>query len=245
MTIRPLKQKTIGLLGGSSDVATVEYYRSLNQLANDKLGGWDIAETIIIGMNFGNIQHFLETNNWSALEEYISGKMDQLIAADADVVLSVSNTLHKVAAPLAEQKNIPFIHIADATGQAIAKAGLKRIALFGTKPVMEMDYIREHYRENFDLDIVVPTEEEQVDINNIIFDELVKHQFLPTSKARYLEIADRMVSELGVEGLILGCTEIFLLIDQVDHPQLPMFNTMELHCQTAIDFILQADQRAD
>jgi len=237
---RPLVQKTIGVLGGGSNVATAEYYRLLNQIANDRLGGWDIAETMIAGMNFGNIEAMVRDGDWTGLETYMGEKVDGLMVAGADVLICVSNTLHKPLLPIVARRTVPFIHIADPTGAAIKAAGLARVALFGTKATMALLENRRRYEEEFGLEIVVPDEREQDEIDRIIFDELTRDRILPASKARYLEIADRLAAEAGAEGLILGCTEIFLLIDQADRPALPMFNTTALHCQAAVEFALGA-----
>ncbi|MCT8266631.1 amino acid racemase [Afifella sp. JA880] len=238
MTTRPLTQKTIGVLGGSSNIATGHYYRFLNEIVNARLGGWDIAETVIVGMNFGNIEAFLHADDWASLEAYMAKKVDALIAAGADVIVGVSNTLHKPMEAILASRDIDYIHIVDPTGEAIRKAGLKRVALFGTRPIMEMDYARRRYEEKFGLEIVVPNSDERAEIDRIIFDELVKDVIRPQSKARYLEIAGRLAREEGAEGLILGCTEIFLLIDQKDRPDFPMFNTTRLHCEAAVDYAL-------
>ncbi|GAB4193144.1 MAG: amino acid racemase [Wenzhouxiangellaceae bacterium] len=245
MNNRPTPLKTIGILGGSSNVATAEYYRLLNDIVNQRLGGWEIAETLIAGMNFGNIEHWLRADDWDSMQAYMAEKVDDLIAGGAAVILGVSNTLHRALVPIMRERTatseVRFIHIADPTGEAIRQAGLKRIALFGTGPVMRERYIRDHYADQHGLDIIVPSEAEQHDIDRIIFDELCRHQIRPESKARYLEIADRIQDEEGVEGLILGCTEIFLLIDQPDRPHLPMFNTTQLHCEAAVRFAMGLD----
>jgi len=234
-----LRQKTIGILGGASDVATAQYYKLLNKAANERLGGWDIAETLIAGMNFGNIEAFLRQGDWKALEAYMERKVAGLIAAGADLTICVSNTLHRpLAQIMARRPNWRFLHIADPTGEAIQQGGLKRVALFGTKPTMAEAYMRNYFETNFDIQIIVPDDDEQSDIDRIIFDELVKDRIEPASKARYLSIADRMAREEGAEGLILGCTEIFLLISQADRVDLPMFNTTALHCDTATRFAL-------
>lgn len=238
MDSRPLKQKTIGLLGGCSNVATGEYYRFLNDAVNARLGGWEIAETLIAGMNFGNVEAFVRTGDWDGLSAYMQSKIDGLVAGGADVVLCVSNTLHKPLENLMDQCSIPMIHIADPTGAAMKTAGLSKVAIFGTKPVMEMSYLKDRFQNSFGVQAIAPNEAEQSDIDQIIFDELVKNTLTASSKARYLEIADRMHREEGVEGLILGCTEIFLLIDQADRPDFPMFNTARLHCEAAVDFAL-------
>ncbi|MDQ2852196.1 MAG: amino acid racemase, partial [Actinomycetota bacterium] len=153
-------------------------------------------------------------------------------------VLCVSNTLHKPLEDVMGEVAIPMIHIADPTGHAIVDAGLKRVALFGTRPVMQMAYLKDRYRSAFDIETITPTDEEQEDIDRIIFDELVKGVLTKRSKDRYIQIADRMRREDSAEGLILGCTEIFLLINQSDIPDFPMFNTAKLHCDAAVDFAL-------
>lgn len=234
--MRPLKQKTIGLLGGCSNVATEQYYRMLNAGVNARLGGWDIAETLIAGMNFGNIEAMVRADDWDGLTRYMRGKVEGLVAGGADVILCVSNTLHK---PLEEITSaVPLIHIADPVGEAMQQAGVARVALFGTLPVMRMEYLKARWRDRFGVTVISPTEAEQAEIDRIIFDELVKGVFRDTSKNRYLEIAARMRDEDGAEGLILGCTEIFLLIDQPDMPDFPMFNTASLHCDAAVRFAL-------
>lgn len=238
--VRPLKQLTIGVLGGCSNVATGEYYKLLNSAVNARIGGWEIAETLIVGMNFGNIEAFVRSEDWDGLSMYMDEKVGMLARAGADLVLCVSNTLHRHLEPIVKKYGLPFIHIADPTGEAIQKSGLKRIALFGTRPVMEMDYLISRYRDKFGIEIVVPKQLERIDIDKIIFEELVKFKVLESSQARYLDIADRLVAEEGAEGLILGCTEIFLLLKQEQRTELPMFNTTELHCQAAVSFALDA-----
>ncbi|MEM1180428.1 MAG: amino acid racemase [Acidobacteriota bacterium] len=235
---RPLAQKTIGILGGCSNVATGIYYQLINEISNRRLGGWDMAETVIVGMNFGNIEHMLRTEDWSGLKAYMADKVDRLVAARADLIIVASNTLHRPMADIVEGRDVEWLHIADPTGRAIRAAGLRRILLLGTQAVMQLDYLKQHYADRFGLEILVPADEEREEIDRIIFDELVKDRIEPTSKARYLEIADRMVREDGVQGLIMGCTEICSLIQQPDRPDLPMFDTTRLHCEAAVDAVL-------
>ncbi len=237
MTARPLPQKTIGLLGGMSDQATAEYYRLLNSGINRRLGGWDNGEIVIVSVNFGNIEHFVRHDAWDEAATYLSGKLDALERAGAEVALCVSNTLHRVVAPLMKARKTPFIHIADPTGTAIRAAGLRRIALLGTMSVMTSDYLRRYYEERFDLEILVPGDDDRRAVDRIIFDELVRRDLRPESKARYLEIVDRLRRD-GAEGVILGCTEIFLLIGQADRPDFPMFDTTALHAAAAVEFAL-------
>jgi aspartate racemase len=232
--IRPYTQRTIGVLGGCSNVATGEYYKLLNASVNGRLGGWDIAETLIVGMNFGNIEALVRAEDWAGLSAY----MDDNVRKLADILLCVSNTLHRYLEPISQKYGMAFIHIADPTGAAIRNRGLKRIALFGTKPVMEMDYLKNRLRDSFGLDIVVPNSIERTEIDRIIFDELVKSDVQQNSRDYYVKVANRLVTEHAVEGLILGCTEIFLLLRPEDLPELPMFNTTQLHCEAAVDFAL-------
>ena len=134
--IRPLKQKTIGVLGGMSNQATAEYYRLLNEGVNAWLGGWDNAEIVIVSANFGNIEWFVREEQWEIAWSYCGEKLDALVRAGADVIICVSNTMHKVVTPLMQLRKTPFIHIADATGAAIRAEGLTRVALLGTLSVM-------------------------------------------------------------------------------------------------------------
>ncbi|WP_176085024.1 amino acid racemase [Martelella sp. HB161492] len=235
MRTTPLMQKRIGILGGSSNVATAEYYQMINAGVNRRLGGWEIAETLIAGMNFGNIEAFIRDDDWPALSAYLEGNIDRLVAGGADFIICVSNTLHKAVGPLMQQRDCAFLHIADPTAAAIRAKGLTTVALLGTRTTMGERYMRDYYATQFGLDIVVPDDAEQADIDRIIFNELCLGRLETSSRMRYLEIVDRLARDAGAEGLILGCTEIFLLIDQSDRPDLPMFNTTALHCAAIVD----------
>lgn len=236
MTIRPYSQKTIGILGGMSNRATVEYYNFINQAVNNKVGGWDIAETIIIGCNFGNIEYFVRQGEWAAAESYLLEKARLAEAGGADILICMSNTMHKVLSRISDIISIPFIHIATPTAAAIKQKELHTVALLGTLPVMAEDYMREKY-EDAGIKIVVPTEMQQRQIDSIIFDELVKNVVTPQSKQIYIEICHDLVSR-GAQGIILGCTEIFLLIQPADFNNLPLFNTTELHVNAVVDAAL-------
>ncbi|MEI4470157.1 aspartate/glutamate racemase family protein [Frigidibacter sp. MR17.24] len=238
MIDRPLPLKTIGLLGGSSNVATMEYYRFLNEGVNARLGGWEIAETLIAGMNFGNIEAMVRADDWPGLTAYMRGKVAALVAGGADLILCVSNTLHRPLEPIMRELPVPLLHIATPTGEAMRRAGMRRVALFGTRPVMASGDMAARWREGFGIEAISPTGAEQAEIDRIIFDELVKGEIRAASRGRYVEIAERMRREEGVEGLILGCTEIFLLIGQDDIPDLPMFDTARLHCEAAVAMAL-------
>ncbi|TWA76932.1 aspartate racemase [Azospirillum brasilense] len=236
-TARPLPQKTIGVLGGMSNQATAEYYRLLNEGLNARFGGWDNGEIVIVSVNFGNIEHFVRRNEWDAARRYLSGKVDALERAGADVILCVSNTMHRVVEPIMADRATPFIHIADPTGAAMRAAGLSRVALLGTMATMLSEDLRRRYEERFGVEIMVPSDPDKATVDRIIFDELVRRDLRPESKAQYLEIIDRMAAD-GAQGVILGCTEIFLLVDQADRPGFPMFNTTALHTDAAVAFAL-------
>src|SRR5688572_12311875 len=191
MKTRPLRMKTIGILGGMSNQATAEYYRLINQGVNERLGGWDIAEIVVHSVNFGNIEHFVRNELWDEAATYLCAKAQGTERAGADVLLCVSNTLHRVADRIKASIGIPFIHIADPTGSAVRAAGLSKVTLLGTRPVMSASYLQDHYREHHGVAIVTPDTEEQHRIDQIIFDELCRGIQRPESKAFYLAVCER------------------------------------------------------
>lgn len=235
--IRPLAQKTIGVLGGMSNQATAEYYRLLNERLNARLGGWDIGEIVVVSVNFGNIEYFIRRDAWDEAHSYLAGKVDALERAGAEVILCVSNTMHRVVEPIMAGRATPFIHIVDPTGQAARQAGLGRVGLLGTMPVMQSDYLRKRFASRFGIDILIPSAADRAIVDRIIFDELVRRDLRPRSKAEYLRIIDGMKAA-GAEGVVLGCTEIFLLVNQADRPDFPIFDTTALHVDAAVEFVL-------
>lgn len=234
---RPLSQKTIGVLGGMSNQATGEYYRLLNENLNNRLRGWDNGEIVIVSVNFGNIEYFVRNDRWNEARAYLTGKVERLELAGADLIICVSNTMHRVVEPIMAERETPFIHIADPTGEAIRKVGLGRVALLGTMPVMKSQVLHSRYKDKFGVEIVTPSEADREIVDRIIFNELVRRELREESKQEYLRIVSDMRSR-GVEGVILGCTEIFLLIGQGDLPGFPVFDTTELHVQAAVDAAL-------
>ena len=234
---RPLRQRTIGVLGGMSNQATGEYYRLINERLNGRLGGWDNGEIVVVSVNFGNIEHFVRHDLWDEATSYLAEKVDRLERAGAEVVVCVSNTMHRVVAPIMAERATPFIHIADPTGEAIRDAGLTRVALLGTMPVMRSTDLARRYAERFDVEVMVPDDGDKVVVDRIIFDELVRRDLRPESKAEYLRVAHAL-REAGAQGVILGCTEIFLLVGQDDLPGFPVFNTTALHADAAVAFAL-------
>ncbi|KAK3615628.1 hypothetical protein LTR56_026470 [Elasticomyces elasticus] len=227
------QMKTIGVLGGMSNQATAEYYRLINQAVNERLGGWNTADVVISSVNFGNIERFVRADAWAEAGEYLATKAQGLERAGAELLICVSNTMHCVADTFTAGLNIPFLHIADPTGEAIRAAGLKRVGILGTKPVMSAAYLKGRYAERFGIEVIAPNEAEQTHVDRIIFDELVRRDLREESRSVYLDIMDRL-RERGAEGVILGCTEIFLLVSQDDRPDFPIFDTTALHVGRAV-----------
>ena len=234
---RPLPQNTIGVLGGMSDAATADYYRLINARLNAHHGGWDNAEVVVVSVNFGNIQHFVREGLWDAARDYLAEKVDRLEAARVDVVVCATNTMHRVVAPIMAERRTPFIHIVDPTGAAIRAAGLKRVALLGTAPTMRSAEMARRYADLFGVEVMVPAEADIAIVDRIIFDELVRRDIRPASRAEYLRVVDALRAA-GAEGVILGCTEICLLIGQDDLPGFPVFDTTALHVEAAVDYAL-------
>ena len=234
---RPLRQRTIGVLGGMSNQATGEYYRLLNERLNARHGGWDNGEIVVVSVNFGNIEHFVRHDRWGEAKTYLAEKVDRLERAGAEVVVCVSNTMHRVVEPIMAERATPFIHIADPTGEAIRKAGLNRVALLGTMPVMRSAELAKRYAERFGVEVMVPRDPDKAVVDRIIFDELVRRDLRAESKAEYLRITD-ILRRAGAQGVILGCTEIFLLIGQADLPSFPVIDTTALHVDAAVAFAL-------
>jgi aspartate racemase len=237
--------KVIGILGGSSDQATAEYYRLLNQEVRARLGGWNTAEVIINSMNFALAESWVRNGRWGEAGADLAARAASLERAGADLLICVSNTLHKVADVFTAGLGIPFLHIVDPTAKAIRTAGLRRVGLLGTRAAMAADsHLSRRYAERFGIEVVVPDAAGQEDVDRIIFDELCRGAFLPESRAAYLEIMERLRRH-GAEGVILGCTEIPLLVTQKDRPDLPMFNTTALHAEAAVTLALEGDAGGD
>lgn len=233
---RPLAQCTIGILGGMSNQATSHYYSQLNERLNVEYGGWDNGEIVIVSVNFGNIERFVRHGLWEEAKAYLDEKITRLEGAGSDVILCVSNTMHKVVAPLMDARSTPFIHIADPTGDAIKAAGLKKVALLGTLPVMNSLDVIKRFQEKYDVTILMPNDSDKLIVDQIIFDQLVRGDLRAESKAEYVRIIE-VARTQGAEGVILGCTEIFLLIDQTDLPGFPVFDTATLHIDAAVAFV--------
>jgi len=230
-------QRQVGILGGMSDMSTHEYYRLINHEINNRLGGWHTGEIFIASADFGIIEHCVRNALWDEVIDYLRPKVQALVDAGSDLLICASNTMHRAALPLFEEQSLPFIHISDPTGAAIVEAGLKTVAVLGTRQTMEPSVISERYEGTHGIGVMFPGDAGKTIIDDIIFDELVKGVVKEESKARALEIVDGLIGA-GADCLALSCTELCLLLEQSDRPDLPMFDTTTLHAHAAVDFLL-------
>ncbi len=229
--------KTIGLIGGMSWESSLEYYRIINEVVKLRLGGFHSAKSVMVSVDFSEVETMQIEGQWDAAGRLLAASAQQLEHAGADFVLLCTNTMHKVAGAIQAAIEIPFLHIADASAIAIKAAGLKTVGLLGTRFTMEQDFYRGHLATQHDLSVIIPDEEERADIHRAIYDELVLGVINPDSRRRYQSVINSLV-ERGAEGMILGCTEIGLLIKQADSP-VPVFDTTQIHAETAVEWALQ------
>ncbi len=214
-----------------SSAATGEYYNLINQKVKTVKGGHNIAEMIICSVNFANIERCVRNEDWDAAGEYLALKAKNIESAGAICLFLATNTLHIVRQQIKDAISIPFIDIFDIVSQKIKANGITRVGLLGTYPVMTDPFYVNAYRD-CGIELVRPNEKEKRELDRIIFDEMTHHKFLPASKEYYLNVSERLTQN-GAEGIILGCTEIKLLINQQDVKDIPLFDTTELHCDMA------------
>lgn len=231
--------KRIGILGGSSDQATVDYYVRLNAAVKRRRGGHHTAELLINSMNFAFSAKCVFENRWDEVGSYLAERADALEKGGAELIICVSNTLHRVAPAFTANLRIPFLHIVDPTARAIQRHKLRKVALLGTRPVMSGTHIRSRFEELFGIETIVPDEASKEFVDRIIFEELCAGVFAEDSRKRFLDLMATLEKQ-GAEGVILGCTEIPLLVKQENRPDFPMFDTTGLHVEEAIDFSLGA-----
>lgn len=224
--------KTIGLLGGMSWESTVTYYTRINEIVNQKLGGLHSAKIKLASVDFEEIEKCQVANEWEKSGEILGKEALQLEQAGADFLVICTNTMHKVAPQIADYLSIPILHIADATIIELQKEGIKKVALLGTKYTMTQDFYKQKIIES-EIEVWIPTEEDIETVNQIIFDELCHGKILSESKAKFIAVIEQVV-KAGAEGVILGCTEIGLLIQQMD-VTIPVFDTTEIHSQKAVE----------
>jgi aspartate racemase len=242
-THKVILMKTIGVLGGMSSQATGEYYRMINAGISSILGTWNTAELLLYSVNFANIEAFVRRNQWDDAADYLVAKAIQLEQGGADFIVMVSNTMHRVAPQIEAAIQIPLIHIVDVAAQEIKKHGISKVGVLGTKPVMEADFYRSRFRQH-DIEAISPSSEQCQIIDTIIFDELVFGTLKDESRNIYLDIM-RDLAEQGAQGIVLGCTEIEMLVKPEDIPELLLFDTTALHCQKAVNLALGVEFMPD
>ena len=225
--------KTIGLIGGMSWESSVEYYKIINETIHQKLGGLHSAKSIMISVDFAEIEVLQHKGNWPEAGKILITAAENLEKAGADFIVICTNTMHKLADDIQSQVHIPILHIADATARQVINAGMKKICLLGTRFTMEENFYKGRLTDKFDLEVIIPGENDRTVIHRVIYDELVLGQIRAESRENYLSIINKMVSS-GAEGIILGCTEIGLLVKQEDCP-IPLFVTTIIHAQAAVE----------
>ncbi len=233
---RKLKMKKIGLVGGISWVSTVDYYRYINEGINEKLGGLNFAECLVYSLNFDDFQRNNTAYNWDGTFELIAGACESLKQGGADAIALCANTAHIVADRVQQQVSLPFIHIALETATEIKRAGLKKIGLLGTKFTMEMDFYKNKLREQ-GVEMLVPAQQEVRDyIQRTVKEELGRGIVREETKQQYIAIMQQLVKD-GAEGIVLGCTEIPLIVSQQDIA-VPVFDTTQIHAKAIVEFML-------
>ena len=230
--------KTIGLIGGMSWESTANYYRDINERVKQRLGGLHSARILLYSVDFQEIERLQHQGRWDEAGEQLGDIARRLEGAGADVVALCTNTMHKVAPAIEAALRVPFLHIADPTAQAVKQAGIGRIGLLGTRFTMEEDFYRGRLVERHGLDVIVPEPAERETVHRVIYDELCLGKVEERSRRAYRDIIAHLV-ERGAEGVILGCTEIAMLISPEDSP-VPLFDTTQLHAVSAVDFALQS-----
>ncbi len=228
--------KVIGLIGGMSWESSAQYYRIVNQEVRARLGGVHSARCLMWSMDFGEIERLQHRGDWAGLTDLMIEAARNLEAGGADFVVVCTNTMHRMADAVAARIGIPLLHIADPTAQAIRRAGFSRVGLLGTAFTMEQDFYKGRLAAKFGLEVMVPDEADRRSVHEIIYRELVAGEIREASRDRYREVIARLV-ERGAEAVILGCTEIMLLVSSADSP-VPLFDTTELHALAAVDLAL-------
>ena len=224
--------KTIGLLGGMSWESTTSYYRILNEAVRERLGGLHSAKLCLYSVEFGEVESLMAAGNWDAVTGILKEAAGKIETAGADFILICTNTMHKLAPEIQKSISIPILHIGDATAEALARDGVKCAGLLGTRPTMEQDFCRGRI-ESKGIKIITPSEADMDFVHDVIFSELCAGVFKEESRKRFQEIMAYMV-EAGAEGIILGCTEIPLLVEQ-RHASVKLYDTTQLHALAAVE----------
>jgi len=228
--------RTLGLIGGMTWHSTVDYYRLINDGVQARLGGSHSAEMVLLSVDFGPVEDMQDRGEWDAMGRLMAGAARTLQGAGAQALVICANTMHRLADDVEGVVKIPLIHIADATAAAVKKMGLKTVGLLGTRYTMEMDFYRVRLEQKHRLKVLVPDEAGRAAVNDVIYHELAHGLIREESRRSYVEVIGGLRGR-GAEGVILGCTEIPMLIKAGDSP-VPVFDTTALHAAAAVDFAL-------
>ena len=231
--------KTIGLIGGMSWESTVPYYREINELVRLRLGGLRSARVALYSVDFGDIEPLQRSGLWDEAGEALAKAARSVEAAGADFLVLCTNTMHKVAPAIEAAVSIPLLHIADPTAAAAKGAGVRAVGLLGTRFTMEQDFYRGRLEDRHGLEVLVPEREDREVVHRVIYEELCRGVVSEESRGAYRAVIDRLAGR-GAGGVILGCTEIAMLVSQADSP-VPVFDTTRLHAASAVDLALAED----
>jgi len=229
--------KTIGLIGGMSWESSLEYYRIINETVVSKLGGLHSAQCLMYSVDFNEIELLQHQDKWDELTDIMVNIANALKKAGADFIVICSNTMHRMAYEIENRAGIKVLHIAEATGEKIAREGLKKVGLLGTKFTMEQNFYKKVLADEFSLEVLIPDGAERDIVHSVIYNELCKGIINPSSQKKYLQIIDNLILN-GAEGIVLGCTEIPLLIKQED-VRVPIFDTTTIHAVSAVEYALR------
>jgi aspartate racemase len=229
--------KTIGMIGGMSWESSLEYYRIMNQAAKEKLGGFHSAPCILFSVDFDEVEKLQHQGDWESLTRLMIEAAQSVKKAGADFLVICTNTMHKMADEVQRAIQIPLLHIADVTAEAVKANGQSRVGLLGTKFTMEQDFYKGRLQEIHGIDVLIPEDKERQVIHDILYNELCLGEIKELSKGKFQSIIQNLV-ERGAQGVILGCTEIPLIVSQEDY-EIPLYDTTALHARAAVDFALR------
>jgi aspartate racemase len=230
--------KTIGLIGGMSWESTIPYYRQINETIKQRLGGLHSAKIILYSVDFHEVEQLQRAGDWDSAGVLLAHAARTLESAGADLLVVCTNTMHKVAPAIEAAVAIPLLHIADPTAAAIKGEGYAKVGLLGTRFTMEQDFYRDRLRERHGIEVLVPDQADRELVHRVIYEELCLGKVLPESRAHYLRVMAELAAR-GAQAIILGCTEISLLVDQRDST-IPLFDTTAIHARAAAELALSA-----
>jgi aspartate racemase len=230
--------KKIGLIGGMSWESSLEYYRIINEVVKQRLGGLHSAKCVLYSIDFAEVEPLQHTGRWDQAAEQMASAAQSVEAAGADFLVLCTNTMHKTADKIEEQSSIPLLHIADATAQKVQEQGLTRVGLLGTRFTMEDDFYKGRLVEKHALSVIVPDEAQRKIVHQVIYNELCLGVVDPASRQKYVEVMNALVDQ-GAEAIVLGCTEIGLLVRSEDC-RVPVFDTTTIHAEAAANFSLSS-----